>query len=402
MFVTLYNNNNQKIKIHLSTPNQKQNQPKKAKAKKEPPKFVIQFKEVNPQFTFKNFTVHEGNNLAHALLCKMTGYEQNEHKLIPGKTALAEFNPIYLHGPTGTGKTHLLMATAHALKDRSLNVLYSHADLFTEHVVSAIRAGEMSSFRKTYRNVDVLILDDVHIFSRKRATQEELFHSFNALHLAEKQIILGSNCSPAELQHIEQRLVSRFEWGVVLGLDGPTKENSRLMIEQKANTLNFPLPPKIIEFLINTFSSNTKALIQGLEALILRNHLQTLKPQKLYPNQLTIPLVKHLLTDLILEENRRLITPSKIIQTVANHFEMEENEMTGQSQSRACVLPRQLAMYLCRDELKLSYTKIGDLFSRDHTTVMASVKVIQKNKEQDNLEVLKHLSPILKKLKNSH
>lgn len=399
---SLTNNNNRPIKIHLTIANQQSSEVKRSKEspKQIVPPFKIEFEELSPNCTFDQFSVHEGNLLVHKLLCKITGYDSETNKLIPGVTELGSFNPVFLHGPSGTGKTHLLMAVAQTLKDRAMNVRYIRSEKFTEHVVAAIRAGEMSAFRQAYRTIDVLIIDDVHIFSRKRATQEEFFHSFNALHLSGKQIIISANCLPAELAQVEPRLISRFEWGIVLPLEPPNVESAKKIILKKAHALKFPVSPKVIEFLVTTFLSSLKALCRALEALILRIHLQDNSVYSNHPENIPLPLVKHLLADLVREEERYVITSDKILQTVAHHFDIEVEEITGTAQSRDCVLPRQIAMYLCRTKLNISYTKIGDLFDRDHSTVMTSVKRIQKDLDEDNKDLLTHLHTITKNLQN--
>lgn len=386
----LLNNNNRPIKIHISIANQGRSAPKKREEGiKQPPapQFKIAFEELAPYNTFEHFTVHEGNLLAHKLLSK-----------VAATTEMAVFNPIYLYGPAGSGKTHLMMATAQALKEQGLIVRYARTETFTEHVVAAIRAGEMSAFRQAYRTIDVLLLDDVHVFSRKRATQEEFFHSFNALHLAGKQIILSANVPPAELQNIEPRLVSRFEWGIVLSLERPDAEASKKIIQQKAQGLKFPISARVIEFLVGTFKSSPKALARGLEALILRTHLQNISTHHSHSENLSIAQVRHQLADLIREEERHTVTSQKIIECVAEQYELEIEAITGKEQSRECVLPRQVSMYLCRHQLKMSFTKIGDLFSRDHSTVMTSVKRVQKGLDEDEAELLIHYNAIVKRL----
>jgi chromosomal replication initiator protein len=314
----------------------------------------------------------------------------------PHSTQLGNFNPIYIYGNGGSGKTHLLMSLAHALKNQGLKIIYVRAETFTDHVVTAIRAGEMSVFRQAYRNIDVLLVDDIDVFSRKGATQEEFFHTFNTLHLEGKQIILASSCSPQELQLIEPRLVSRFEWGIVLPLKSLKSEERRQLLMAKAKALHFDLPLKIANFLTETFKSNSKALIKSLEALVLRLHLDSNHSL----SALSITATRILLSDLIEEEHKSALTPQKIIQAVAEQYGIRTEDILGKAQTRECALPRQLAMHLCRDQLKMPFMKIGDLFSRDHSTVMSSVKSIQKSLDQDDRELTGIWQLILKKLQN--
>ncbi len=387
----LVNNNKKRIKVHLALINATAAPAKKKRvaqqAVPQPPKFLLQFDDIDPLCTFDNVFCSESNRVAFQLLCKLALGE------------LGVFNPIFLHGSAGVGKTHLLMATVHALRQKGFNVLYSRAETFTDHVVSAIRAGEMSVFRQAYRNSDVLCIDDVHVFARKAATQEELFHTFNTLHLAGKQIILSANCSPAELQLIEPRLISRFEWGIAMALEAPNQEELRQILQKKAEALHFPLNHKIVEFLIETFTSGTKSLVRALEALILRTHLQESSLGH-SATTLTLPTVKYHLSDLILEEQQAAVTPEKVIKTVAEYFGLRPEDIIGKAQSREYVLPRQIAMHICRHQLKLPFMKIGDVFSKDHSTVMSSVKVIQKGLEKDDPDIQSNLKAIVKKIKN--
>lgn len=392
----LLNNNKKRIKVHLSYGDAPAPVPKKRVAKSKPeviaarPNFSLLFDEIDSHCTFDHYSLTENRQLPWKLLSDLAKHPRDP---IIG---LGVFNPIYLHGPPGVGKTHLLMAIAHSLRQHQIKTLYVRAETFTEHVVSAIRAGEMSAFRQAYRNIDVLLVDNVQVFSRKGATQEEFFHTFNTLHIAGKQIILSANCSPAELHLIESRLVSRFEWGIVLPLEAYAKEDLRLILDKKANALEFKLHPKLNEFLIETFKSSPHALMRGLKALLLRSHLHQQEGRT--PPPLSVQSARVLLGDLIAEEDRRAVSIEKILQTVSEHYGVRKEDILGTAQSREYVLPRQMAMHLCRSELKLPFMKIGDHFSKDHSTVMASVKLIQKSLEQNNSDVINSLDAIKKKL----
>lgn len=396
-----FNNNNKRIKVHLSVANvpikSKSKQKKEKQAEPARSVFTLHFDEPDPYCTYSRFVLSDSNVLTHKVFCQIADSNPKANNNVVGKTEVSAFNPIYVHGGSGSGKSHLLMATTHALRQQGLRVLYSRAQTFTDHVVSAIRAGEMSLFRQAYRNTDVLIIDDVHVFSKKGATQEEFFHTFNTLHVAGKQIILSANCAPGELQFIEPRLVSRFEWGIVLSLDMPSREDAGKILLQKAEAMNFPIHPKVLEFLLETFST-TKALNRALEALILRSHLNESSGKSLHAH-LTVPLAKQLLSDLILEEQQSALTPNRIIHGVAEFFGIRPEDILGKAQTRDCVLPRQISMHLCRNELKMPFIKIGDLFSKDHSTVMSSVKLIQKGIEADDKEIASSYRAIINKIK---
>jgi chromosomal replication initiator protein len=399
----LLNNNSKKIKVHLSIANA----PNAKAAPTEPKKvekgtytnlpFAISFEVPDPHCTFANFAVSENNFLSYKVITRTVGYDTDKD-LIQESHELGQCNPIYLYGSCGAGKTHLLMAAAQSLKLRGLRVIYTRAETFTEHVVSAIRAGEMSKFRHSYRNVDVLCIDDVHVLARKNATQEEFFHTFNTLHLAGKQIFLSANCAPGELQHIEPRLISRFEWGIVLPLETPGPSEFKAVLQKKAEALNYVLHVKVADFLLETFKSSTKALTKAVEALILRSHLHQNSGKIVLPS-INTPLAKQYLSDLISEEQQSALTATKIIQTVSLHYDIGPEDILGKAQTRECVVARQMAMFICRNELKMPFTKIGDLFAKDHSTVMSSVKQIQKGIEADDQNISSPYSIILKKIK---
>ncbi|ADI38365.1 chromosomal replication initiator protein dnaA 1 [Waddlia chondrophila 2032/99] len=391
----LVNNNRKQIKVHLSVKGL--GKPKKAasKVKNIPPAFTLAFDELDPLFTFDHFIPSESNLLAHKLLFKTTNYDPISSQVVSNPSELASFNPIFLFGGKGTGKTHLLMATAHAINCSHKKALYVRSETFTVHVVSAIRAGEMSLFRQAYRSVDVLLIDDVHLFSKKWATQEELFHTFNALHLAGKQIILSANCAPQELQHIEPRLISRFEWGIVLPLNPLPKEDMRKVIQRKAKAFDTQLHPKVEEFLLEMFSSTTNSIAAALESLLMRHHLR-MREQKKASAPITVQLAKHLLKDLIEKESLSALTPEKIIQIVAEYFGICKQDILSKNQKREYVVPRQLAMYFCRQKLKIPYTKLGAVFGRDHSTVISSIKTVQSQLDENNKEVIDQLNGITK------
>lgn len=388
------NNNGRKIKVHLSIGSRNFKpgaRAPKSKApietKQSPPSFKLHFDTLDPSCTFNNFVVHPTMQVSVQLMVEAA------------EAKTPAFNPIYIYGSPGCGKTHLLMAFTHATREKGLKTAYLRAETFTENLIGAIRSGEMNAFRESYRRIDCLIIDDVHIFSKKGATQEELFHTFNTLHLAGKQIILSANCHPQELQAIEPRLVSRFEWGIVLPLETVPVEERGQLLEKKAAALNYPLHPKVKQFLVETFASTPKALLRGLEALILRSHLNQNGRLSFIP--MTVPLAKHYLTDIINEEEQAAVTPQKVVQAIAEQYGIPIEDIMGKAQSRDCALPRQVAMWICRNSLKMPFTKIGDLFDRDHSTVMTSVKGVQKEVEKTDSEVAITVGKVLKKLQRS-
>lgn len=402
---SLVNNNHRQIKIHLSIANAIQQKiDKKNKTRKTPrdnfkstETFSLIFDTLDPYFTLKHFFSTHSNLMAYKILCEVVGYDPEKKQTNSQLKKETNFNPIYIHGPQGSGKTHLLMAAAQILQEQGCNFIYSRAETFTEHVVGAIRAGEMSAFRHRYRHIDFLLIDDVHLFSRKGATQEEFFHTFNTLHLAGKQIILTANCSPQELQLIEPRLVSRFEWGLVLPIEPVTAENFTDILKIKTEVLNYPLHSSVIQFLIETFPSSPASMIKALKALMLRAHLGN-QGKEINSTTITVATAKNCLADFIQEESKKTLTPEKVIETVASFYDVKIDDIQGTSKSREFAVPRQIAMYFCRIKLGMPFMKIGDLFSRDHSTVMSSVKRVKEGQLQKDQAVLQALHAIAKKL----
>ncbi|MEM7174701.1 MAG: DnaA/Hda family protein [Chlamydiota bacterium] len=298
-------------------------------------------------------------------------------------------NPLYFYGSSGSGKTHLLMGIAHKLKKRAIRAFYVHTEAFTEHVVRAFRSSMLQEFRQAYREIEVLLIDDIHLLARKAGTQEEFFHTFNRLHGAGCPIIITANCPPQQLEGIEERLVSRFEWGLTLPACFPTQELRRKILEQRSKPLGVSLNEALTYFLLATFES-LSSLIRALEALALRNsHAHgSIDPE----------VAQCLLSDLIAAEKPNCLSSEKIITRVAHYFGTTPKHILGRSQNKECVLPRQIAMYLCREKLHLPYTKIGRIFSRDHSTVISSVKLIIQAKREKNKAISLPLQAIESRL----
>jgi chromosomal replication initiator protein len=346
----LINNNGRPIQITLT--HRSPNQTDKKTAVKESP-FVIASDSLDPDMTLEHFLVRRpANEIAYKLIVE---------------AAKCPFNPVLLYGPIGSGKTHLLMAAAAYLREKKLNAFYVNASTFTEHIVQAIRKGTMQAVRAKYRSADALLVDDIHVFARKSATQEEFFHTFNELHTRGTPIILSSNVPPSKLSEIEPRLVSRFEWGISVGLE---KEDWTLILEKKANQWKLEVDPPLISFLVEKFPSSPLLALQALA-------LRAKDVSRLGPH-----LASLLLKDLLEKEARAAWTPEKIVKAVASHHGIRSEDILGKSQTREATVPRQIAMYMCREKLKLPFQKIGELFGRDHSTVMSSVRQIQEELEK--------------------
>ena len=334
---------------------------------------------LEPHATFDNFIPSSEENLAYKII----------KELLSGKLAFGNYNPVYIYGPKGSGKSHLLMAAAQAFHEMGKKCCYVRADTFTEHVIRAFRSASLQEFRNTYRDIEVLIIDDVQLFSRKVATQEELFHTFNRLHTTGFQIILGSNVPPRLLEEIEERLISRFEWGITLSVTHPSEVVKKEILEKRAHALTLPMNPSLVEFLLHSFK-NLHSLIQALEALALRLPHATTPPD--------LEIAKHHLKDLVEKESETFLSPEKILKIVANTFGIKIEDILGKGQTKEQALPRQIAMYLCRKHLNMPFLKIGRLFSRDHSTVMTSVKRVKAGIEKKEEGFLLPLSDIKRML----
>ena len=383
----LLNNNSRTIKVHIHVPDNAAN--KKQDKTQKTPAFSPIADKLDPIATLANFIPAKANEVVMRLCCELTGVDPISLHFTSSPN-LAACNPIFLWGKAGTGKTHLLMALTHLFCQRGLKALFVRAETFTEHVISAIRSSEMQKFREIYRHVDALLIDNVHVFMRKDATQEELFHLFNALHLSNKQIVLSSNVPPFQLEEIEPRLISRFEWGIVLQLNELTETERKKLLVHCCKIRKFPLTEKICSFLVRTFSNN-HSLLRAFEALLLRIYL---KDKSFNTDKLQLEQVETILSDLIQFEQKKTLNTDTILSAVASYFDIAPTEIIGKSQSQRHTFPRQISIYLCRILLKLSFIQIGKIFSRDHSTAVTAVKQIKIKLEKRDKELQEALKQI--------
>lgn len=348
------NENNRPIRVHLE-------QPKNEKKDPVPPNPTpFPSDPIDPFCTLDSFIECPDNQIALRLIRDWI------------RTSKPLFNPIFLFGPSKSGKTHLLMAAAAALVKAGKKVFYVSAKTFTEHVVQAIRTSRMQEFRSHYRNIDVLLVDDVDQIAGRAATQEEFFHTFNTLHTTGRQIVLTSSLPPSKLNDLEPRLISRFEWGIALGMGAPPP---RSILIQKAKSFHIPLDEQLTSFLLEKFPNDP---LYALQALGLRTEIKS---------PLSIAAAEKILADLIKQEEIKAITPERIVKNISDHFGIKSEDLTGKSQAREFALPRQVAMYVCRQKLHMPFQAIGKFFGRDHSTVMSSVKQIQLQVDAKQREV---------------
>ena len=387
---TFVNNNNRPIHIHLQIANAKKKEKKYRESKT---RLIVEPNELNIDASLFSFIPPEKSLMTFRLICELTGYNQDKKCLEKPKLKLASFNPLYIYGPSGSGKTHLLMACAYSLNKQGYKTFYVKAQTFTDHVVHAIRLAQMDIFRKTYRNIDILLIDDIHLLKGKKATQEEFFHTFNYLHQNNCQIILTSHTLPMQLEDIEDRLISRFEWGLSLRLENLDTKKKYQVLLQKVKQYHLQLHQETLDFLHQSFHS-LPLMQKALEALVLHTHLND------NTNPLDQKTAQIYLEPLLQEQEKKALTPEKIIRNVADFFGIKSSDILGKSQTRECTRPRQLAMYLCRQKLKIPLMSIGKIFARDHSTVITSIRQIEKNLEEKNQEIYNAYLDITKQFKN--
>ncbi len=318
---------------------------------------------LNPRYTFENFVVGANNRLAHAAALA-----------VAEKPARA-YNPLFLYGGVGLGKTHLLHAIGNACHNHGLNVLYVSSEEFTNDMVNAIRSHTTQAFRDKYRSIDILLVDDVQFISGKEGTQEEFFHTFNTLHSQDKQIIVSSDRPPKSMVTLEERLRSRFEWGLIADIQTPDLETRLAILRYKAERAGRLVPNEIIDMIARRVQSNIRELEGALNRVIA---FADLSGTALTPN-----LAEMALADLL--PQTRVIPPEKVVDIVARAYNLTSDHLLGRDRSREIALPRQVAMYLLREEVNASLPQIGEaLGGRDHTTVMYAIDKISDLLERDD------------------
>ena len=319
----------------------------------------------SPKYLFQTFVVGKSNEFAHAAAEAVA------------KNPSHSYNPLFLYGGVGLGKTHLLHAIGHEIlrAQPQARVLYLAAEQFVNELINSIRFDRMPAFRERYRTIDVLLIDDVQFLANKERTQEEFFHTFNTLYTSQKQIILSSDSSPRNIPTLEERLRSRFEWGLTADIQPPDLETKVAILQRKAYLENLQVPDEVAEFIAQQVRSNIREL-EGLLNRVMAFGSLTGKP-------LTLSLARETLKDMLPEEGRKPAA-TEIVKAVARHYDLKISEIKSKNNSRQIVFPRQVAMYLCKQLTDLSYPEIGKLFNdKHHSTVMYSEEVVQKKRESD-------------------
>ncbi len=335
---------------------------------------------LNPKYTFATFVVGKGNELAHAAAQAVAAR--------PGES----YNPLFIYGGVGLGKTHLLQAIGHAMLENNptVKVLYGSSEKFTNEFVGSVKEGRAKEFKDRYRNVDLLLVDDIQFIGGKEGTQEEFFHTFNELHQQGKQVVLSSDRPPKAIPALEDRLRSRFEWGMIADISTPDLETRVAILQTKAQEKNFEISLSLLQVIATSVPNNIRELEGALNKVIAIHQLKNLQPSE--------ATIKSTLESYAEQNMRKTLTPKELIQDVCNFYDLKMDDIVGKSREKRVAGPRQVIMYLLREELKLSYPSIGEeLGGRDHTTAMhAHTKVGAEIEE--NLKLKQDLDQIKQRL----
>ena len=339
---------------------------------------------LNPKYIFETFVIGNSNRFAYAAA-----------QAVASNPAKA-YNPLFIYGGVGLGKTHLMHAIGNQIKmnDSKMKILYISSEKFTNEIINSIQNKNTDAFRKKYRNIDCLIIDDIQFLKNKEMTQEEFFHTFNHLHVSGKQIIISSDKPPKDIETLEARLRTRFEWGLIADISSPDYE-TRMAILRKKEELDglerYHIPDEVMQYIANNITSNIRELEGSLNKLIALANLEN-KP-------IDIPLAAEALKDMISPNNTREITPELIIEVVSDHFNVPAAELKGKKRNAEIVLPRQIVMYLCRKMTDTPLKTIGLILGgKDHASVSHGVKKIEHDVKTD--EALNNTVNIIKKKLN--
>ena len=335
---------------------------------------------LNPKYTFNSFVIGNSNRFAHAA------------SLAVAESPAKAYNPLFIYGGVGLGKTHLMHAIGHYILDGNPNakVVYVSSEKFTNELINAIKDDKNEEFRNKYRNVDILLIDDIQFIAGKERTQEEFFHTFNALHDANKQIILSSDRPPKEIPTLEDRLRSRFEWGLIADIQVPDFETRMAILKKKADVENLNVANEVMGYIATKIKSNIRELEGALIRIIAYSSLTN--------REVTVDLATEALKDIISKKQGKHVTIDSIQDVVSSYFNLRVEDLKSQRRTRNVAYPRQIAMYLSRKLTDMSLPKIGEEFGgRDHTTVIHAYEKISENLKTD--DSLQHtINDITKKL----
>lgn len=320
---------------------------------------------LNKKYTFDTFVSGSSNQFAHA-----AAYAVSNN---PATT----YNPLFIYGGVGLGKTHIIHAIGNEVlkNNKHLKVSYYSSEKFTNELINSLRHARMNEFRNKFRSIDILLIDDIQFIAGKKSTQEEFFHTFNALYESHKQIVITSDKFPKEIPDLEERLRSRFEWGLIADIQAPDTETKNAILKMKADQNNIDIPDEVINFLANSVTSN----VRELEGYLIRIGAYA----SLTSTEINLEMSKDILKN-ILTENNSEITIEKIQKTVADHFQIKVSELKSPKRLKNLVFPRQISMYICRKLTNMSYPEIGAKYGgKDHSTIIHAIKKIEKKLQED-------------------
>lgn len=329
---------------------------------------AVRKSNLNPKYTFENFVVGEGNRHAYATCTAVADLPSQDN-----------FNPLFLYGGSGLGKTHLIQSIAHYILQHNpdMSVLYVTSETFTNEIIEAIQKNKTEEFRQKYRQVDVLIVDDIQEIIGKERTQQEFFNTFNFLYEAKKQIIISSDRPPRDIKELDERLRSRFEWGVPIDIHAPDYETRMAILKNKAELNNLKnIPDDVFDYIARNIVSNVRELEGALNKISVYS--------KLSNEEITVALAKDTLKDLISKDTEVAVTPENVLTTVSEHTGVSISDIRSSKRSKDIAVARQLVMYLCRELTDKSLQAIGDVVGgKDHATVYNGIKRIEERMESD-------------------
>ena len=351
------------IKFTVSDTDTDLDRPNNAMGKRVPEETINA--SLNPRYTFDTFVIGNSNRLAHAA------------SVAVAESPAKAYNPLFIYGGVGLGKTHLMHAIGHYVLNQNTKakVVYVSSETFTNELINSIRDDRNIEFRGKYRNVDILLVDDIQFIAGKERTQEEFFHTFNSLYEANKQIIISSDRPPKEIPTLEDRLRSRFEWGLIADIQPPDLETRIAILKKKAKIENLVIPDDVMHYIAKKILSNIRELEGALIRIVAYSSLTN--------REINEELASEALKDIFSNSRPKFITPDLIKEKVSQYFNLKIEDFTAKKRTKSIVFPRQIAMYLCREITDLSLPKIGEEFGRDHTTIMHAYDKISNELKKD-------------------
>ena len=332
--------------------------------------------DFNPQFSFDSFVVGPSNRFAHGAALAVTN--------TPGQV----YNPLFIYGPPGVGKTHLLYAIANGIRSKNpdAKIVYIKGDEFTNELIAAIQSGKNIEFRSKYREADLFLIDDIQFIAGRESTQEEFFHTFNKLYEEHKQIVMTSDRKPSDMLTLEDRLRTRFEWGLLADIQPPDYETRMAIIKNKAVSLGIDLPDDVCNYIANNVTNNVRQIEGTVKKIMAYRDLNNMP--------LDLPNVSRAIDDMFKSEGNALPTPNLIINHVCKFYSIDESTLRGTQRNKGTVEARQVAIYLIRKLTNLSTTEIGKEFGKDHTTMMHSISKVETSLKNGDVSLQNHIRDI--------